>query len=153
MHGSTLGRAYTELIDSFSESAQDHVNLADGLDAQVVNVLKMVEKRHEEVKKKVVVHGTAAFRPSHVGCPSQQVKAFQKLLSDRDRAYGDRTKVRGACVIGPSVLYPNFVSSEQTNGILTVCWRQTRVADGEGLVRRRMCGSRGIQTETGGSRT
>jgi len=53
MHHSTLGRAYTQLIHSFSESAQDHINLADGLDAQVVNVLKLVEKRHEEAKKKV----------------------------------------------------------------------------------------------------
>jgi hypothetical protein len=53
MRHSTLGRAYTELISSFSEAAQDHVNLADGLDAQVVNVLKLVEKRHEEAKKKV----------------------------------------------------------------------------------------------------
>lgn len=52
---STLGRAYTELINSFSESAQDHVNLADGLDAQVVNALKLVEKRHDEAKKKVPV--------------------------------------------------------------------------------------------------
>lgn len=120
-HRSTLGRAYTELINSFSESAQDHVNLADGLDAQVVNVLKMVEKRHEEAKKKVPVLDTATFCQSHAGHPSQQVKAFQKLLSDRDRAYGDRTKVRRPCLIGSSVLYPNFVSSEQTDGILIVC--------------------------------
>lgn len=91
---STLGRAYTQLIDSFSESAQDHVNLADGLDAQVVNVLKLVEKRHDEAKKKVFALGTTASSTSHVGHSSQQVKAFQKLLSDRDRAYGDRDKVR-----------------------------------------------------------
>ena len=58
---STLGRVYTELINSFSESAQDHVNLADGLDAQVVNVLKLVEKRHEEAKKKVPVLGVTAY--------------------------------------------------------------------------------------------
>jgi len=57
MSHSTLGRAYTELINSFSESAQDHVNLADGLDAQVVNALKLVEKRHEEAKKKVPAFG------------------------------------------------------------------------------------------------
>ncbi|KAF9778598.1 hypothetical protein BJ322DRAFT_1091523 [Thelephora terrestris] len=76
---STLGRAYAQLIDSFSETAQDHVNLADGLDAQVVNVLKLVEKRHEEAKKK-------------------QVKAFQKLLSDRERAYGDRVKYDEECL-------------------------------------------------------
>ena len=58
MYHSTLGRAYTQLIHSFSESAQDHINLADGLDAQVVNVLKLVEKRHEEAKKKVCALNT-----------------------------------------------------------------------------------------------
>lgn len=90
---STLGCAYAQLIDSFSEAAQDHVNLADGLDAQVVNVLKLVEKRHEEAKKKVhtqLLHSS----PPNIRHSRQQVKAFQKLLSDRDRAYGDRVKVR-----------------------------------------------------------
>jgi hypothetical protein len=53
IRNSTLGCAYTQLISSFSEAAQDHVNLADGLDAQVVNALKTVEKGHEEAKKKV----------------------------------------------------------------------------------------------------
>jgi len=62
MSHSTLGRAYTELINSFSESAQDHVNLADGLDAQVVNALKLVEKRHEEAKKKVPAFGQLLAR-------------------------------------------------------------------------------------------
>ena len=90
---STLGLAYTQLINCFSESAQDHVNLADGLDAQVVNVLKLVEKRHEEAKKKVHLFGTSTLPASNTRHPPQQVKAFQKLLSDRDRAYGDRIKV------------------------------------------------------------
>lgn len=66
MRRSTLGRAYTELINSFSESAQDHVNLADGLDAQVVNALKLMEKKHEEAKKKVFAHDTTAFPTSHL---------------------------------------------------------------------------------------
>ena len=61
---STLGQAYTQLIHSFSESAQDHINLADGLDAQVVNVLKLMEKRHEEAKKKVRALCTAT--PTHL---------------------------------------------------------------------------------------
>ena len=66
MCNSTLGRAYTQLINSFSESAQDHVNLADGLDAQVVNVLKLVEKRHDEAKKKVpALRTTASSASSH----------------------------------------------------------------------------------------
>ena len=53
---STLGHAYAQLINSFSEVAQDHVNLAEGLDAQVVNALKIMEKGHEEAKKKVSAH-------------------------------------------------------------------------------------------------
>ena len=64
---STLGYAYTQLINSFSESAQDHVNLADGLDAQIVNVLKLVEKNHEEVKKKVCVFRTTPLPASDTG--------------------------------------------------------------------------------------
>lgn len=93
MHHSTLARAYTQLIQSFSESAQDHVNLADGLEAQVVSVLRLMEKRHEEAKKKVRPVNTVTLPASNTGRPSKQVKAFQKLLSDRDRAYGDRIKV------------------------------------------------------------
>lgn len=61
MRTSTLGRAYTELITSFSEAAQDHINFADGLDAQVVNALKLVEKGHDEAKKKVNPLGTATL--------------------------------------------------------------------------------------------
>ena len=53
MRHSTLGRAYTALISSFSEVAEDHVNFADGLNAQVVHILKSVEKGHDEAKKKV----------------------------------------------------------------------------------------------------
>ena len=106
---STLGRAYTELINSFSESAQDHVNLADGLDAQVVNVLKLTEKRHEEAKKKVPALGITIFPASHVGHPSQQMKAFQKLLSDRDRAYGDRIKVSQSSSNGIVYIVPSSI--------------------------------------------
>ena len=58
MYYSTLGRAYTQLIQSFSESALDHVDLADGLESKVVNLLKVVEKRHEEAKKKARPFGT-----------------------------------------------------------------------------------------------
>jgi len=122
MRHSTLGRAYTQLISSFSESAQDHVNLADGLDAQVVNALKLVEKRHEEAKKKVHALSESTLPPPDTGHPSQQVKAFQKLLSDRDRAYGDRTKARQLLqVIFPCVSDPNLTSLEQANGVLPVC--------------------------------
>jgi len=129
MYHSTLGRAYTQLISSFSESAQDHVNLADGLDAQVVNALKLVEKRHEEAKKKVHALSESTHPPPDTGHLSQQVKAFQKLLSDRDRAYGDRTKVRQLQVTFPCVSGPNLTSLEQANGALPVCRGRMQGAD------------------------
>ena len=66
MYHSTLSHAYTQLLHSFSESAQDHINLADGLDTQVVAVFKLMEKRHEEAKKKVRGPGTTAPLASEI---------------------------------------------------------------------------------------
>lgn len=67
---STLGRAYTELINSFSEAAQDHVNFADGLDAQVVSALKLVEKGHGEAKMKVRTLGATTLLGANSGFSS-----------------------------------------------------------------------------------
>jgi hypothetical protein len=50
---STLNAAFNELISSMANTAQDHVNLADALTTQVVDVLKAVERKKEELKKKV----------------------------------------------------------------------------------------------------
>ncbi|THG97298.1 hypothetical protein EW026_g4673 [Hermanssonia centrifuga] len=72
---STLDKAYSQLIASFEDSAQDHLLIADGLSSQVVDALKATEKRHEEAKKR-------------------QMQYFQKLLSDRDKAYADRLKAK-----------------------------------------------------------
>jgi hypothetical protein len=54
-HGgpSTLNNAYAQIITSITLSAQDHVNLADAITLQVVDVLKSIEKRSEDTKKKV----------------------------------------------------------------------------------------------------
>lgn len=57
------------------DSAQDHVNLSDSLNTQVVEALKSTEKRHDEAKKRQMQH-------------------FQKLLAERDKTYADRLKVR-----------------------------------------------------------
>ncbi|KAI0712543.1 hypothetical protein C8Q76DRAFT_735094 [Earliella scabrosa] len=70
---STLDRAYTQLLASMNDTAQDHVNLADALTSQVVEPLKATERKHEDTKKK-------------------EMQYYQKLLSDRDRAYADRIK-------------------------------------------------------------
>lgn len=76
---STLGNAYTQLIASFSESAQDHVNLADGLDTQVVNTLKLVEKRHEDAKKKVRAPTTTTFPDITHDIPLSKSKHFKSF--------------------------------------------------------------------------
>ncbi|KAF8817208.1 hypothetical protein BYT27DRAFT_7205072 [Phlegmacium glaucopus] len=70
---STLNVAYDQIITSIVDSAQDHINLADELNLQVVEVLKGVERKSEETKKK-------------------ELQFFQKLLAERDRIYADRLK-------------------------------------------------------------
>ena len=50
---STLDNAYSQTIASMTLSAQDHLNLADAITLQVVDVLKSVEKKSEDTKKKV----------------------------------------------------------------------------------------------------
>jgi hypothetical protein len=50
---STVDAAYSQVIGLIADSAQDHVKLADAIGAQVVEVLKSVEKRHDDAKKKV----------------------------------------------------------------------------------------------------
>ncbi|KAJ7021586.1 hypothetical protein C8F04DRAFT_1140261 [Mycena alexandri] len=71
----TLNAAFKEIISSMANTAQDHVNLADALNNQVADVLKGVERKNEELKKKEMVF-------------------FQRLLTERDRAYGDRLKAK-----------------------------------------------------------
>ncbi|PPQ86318.1 hypothetical protein CVT25_005619 [Psilocybe cyanescens] len=70
---STLDNAYEELIKSMSNTAQDHLNFADALTSQTIEILRILEKRNEDSKKK-------------------EMAFFQKLLSDRDRVYADRIK-------------------------------------------------------------
>ncbi|PPR05914.1 hypothetical protein CVT26_008808 [Gymnopilus dilepis] len=74
---STLNQAYEEIIQSMVDTAQDHLGFADVLNTQVVDVLKVLERRNEEAKKK-------------------ETQFFQKLLADRDRVYNDRLKGRAA---------------------------------------------------------
>ncbi|KAJ7367108.1 hypothetical protein DFH08DRAFT_836568 [Mycena albidolilacea] len=71
----TLNAAFNEIISSMTDTAQGHVNLADSLNTQVVDVLKAVERKQEELKKK-------------------EMTFFQRLLTERDRAYADRLKAK-----------------------------------------------------------
>jgi hypothetical protein len=50
---STLDDAYAQIITSMTLSAQDHNSLADAITSQVIDVLKSLEKKCEETKKKV----------------------------------------------------------------------------------------------------
>jgi formin-binding protein 1 len=49
---STLNQAYSQLISSFLESAQDHSNLAEAFNAQVTEALKVVEKNNDFSRRK-----------------------------------------------------------------------------------------------------
>ncbi|KAI0647754.1 hypothetical protein C8Q79DRAFT_951721 [Trametes meyenii] len=70
---STLDKAYTQLITATNDASQDHINLADALNSQVIEPLRVAERKHEETKKK-------------------EMQYYQKLLADRDRMYADRIK-------------------------------------------------------------
>jgi hypothetical protein len=50
---STLDNAYDALINSITDAAQDHLSIADALSSQVVEVLRAVEQRSDDAKKKV----------------------------------------------------------------------------------------------------
>ncbi|KAF7314469.1 hypothetical protein MKEN_00919900 [Mycena kentingensis (nom. inval.)] len=71
----TLNAAFDEIVESMSASAQDHVHLADALTTKVVDVLRAVERKQDEVKKK-------------------EMTFFQRLLTERDRLYADRLKAK-----------------------------------------------------------
>ncbi|KAF9499043.1 hypothetical protein BDN71DRAFT_1480868 [Pleurotus eryngii] len=75
---STLDSAYGAIVNSLVNTAQDHINVADTLTTQVVDVLKAIEKKNEDLKKK-------------------ELQFFQKLLSNRDRIYSDRVKYDDEC--------------------------------------------------------
>lgn len=95
LHCSTLDRAYSKIIGSIVEAAQDHINLADALSVQVVDPLKSLERKHEENMKKVQsLTSFQSFFPTHSAPYTiQQAQFYEKVLNDRNRVYGDRAKV------------------------------------------------------------
>ncbi|KAF9267293.1 hypothetical protein L218DRAFT_1060412 [Marasmius fiardii PR-910] len=70
---STLNVAYNDLVESMVNTSQDHVNIANVLATQIVEVLKSVERKNDEAQKK-------------------EMQFFHKLTADRDRIYADRLK-------------------------------------------------------------
>lgn len=50
---STLDIAYEALINSIGDATQDHLSVADALSSQIVEVLRVLEKRSDDTKKKV----------------------------------------------------------------------------------------------------
>ena len=53
---STFDKAYSKLLTSLENGAQDHMILADSLGAQVVEEIKKLERKNEELKKQVSMH-------------------------------------------------------------------------------------------------
>jgi hypothetical protein len=61
---STFDKAYSKLLSSLENGAQDHMILADSLASQVVDELKKLERRSEETKKKVSMSFEFPRKPS-----------------------------------------------------------------------------------------
>ncbi|KAI0322418.1 hypothetical protein OF83DRAFT_1161259 [Amylostereum chailletii] len=75
---STIENAYSKIIGSLVNSAQEHIDVSDALNMQVVDVLRNLERKNEEHRKRL-----ATF--------------YQKMLSDRDRVYSERVKYDDEC--------------------------------------------------------
>lgn len=65
--------AYDEIINSTLNSAQDHIDLAEKLTAEVVEVLRTMERRNDDIKKK-------------------ELQFFNKLTADKERTNSERLK-------------------------------------------------------------
>ena len=50
---STFDNAYSKLLSSLENGAQDHFVLADSLSSQVNEELKKLDRKHDDAKKKV----------------------------------------------------------------------------------------------------
>ncbi|KIY68332.1 hypothetical protein CYLTODRAFT_421746 [Cylindrobasidium torrendii FP15055 ss-10] len=73
---STLNAMYDRLLDSMTATADDHNSVADALSTQVIDSLKAVAKKNEDVKKKEMDFYN------------------KKLLADRNKVYSDRIKAK-----------------------------------------------------------
>ncbi|KAJ4481967.1 hypothetical protein J3R30DRAFT_3455533 [Lentinula aciculospora] len=72
---STLNSAFDSIINAMVNAAQDHNNIANTLTTQVIDVLRTVERTHENIQK-------------------TEGQFYQKLISDRDRSYSERLKTK-----------------------------------------------------------
>ncbi|TFY80912.1 hypothetical protein EWM64_g3101 [Hericium alpestre] len=72
---STLNNACAKIIGFLVNASQDHNNVADAINNQVVDPVKALERKAEDNIKK-------------------EKQFYQKLLSERDRVYNDRTKAK-----------------------------------------------------------
>ena len=89
---STIDNAYNQVISSLDSTAQDHTNLSELLITQVADASKALEKKHEDMKKKVRnrLHWIVGFWMSHF---EKQLQFYQRVLADKDKVYANRTKV------------------------------------------------------------
>ncbi|PAV17054.1 Bzz1-Myo3 5p-Bee1p-Vrp1p actin assembly complex component [Pyrrhoderma noxium] len=72
---STFDKAYSQLVNSLEATSQDHASLSEVLISQVADATRTLEKKHEDMK-------------------SKQYQFYQKLLSDRDKIYAERIKMK-----------------------------------------------------------
>ncbi|KXN83109.1 Protein BZZ1 [Leucoagaricus sp. SymC.cos] len=70
---STLDNAYDALINSITDASQDHLSIAEVLASQVIEVMRVFERKSDDAKKK-------------------ELQFFHKLLQDRDGKYAERLK-------------------------------------------------------------
>lgn len=71
----TLNHAYSEILSSMSNSAQDHINLAEALSSQVTESLKAIERRNDDHRKK-------------------QMQFYHTILAGRDKINAERIKTK-----------------------------------------------------------
>jgi hypothetical protein len=65
---STLNRGYAEIVTSLLNTSQAHASLADAISSEVVDALKTHERKHDDMKKKVI-SGPQGHSPADLRLP------------------------------------------------------------------------------------
>ncbi|KAG2359645.1 hypothetical protein BDR07DRAFT_1378531 [Suillus spraguei] len=100
-HGSTLNHAYSEILSSMSNSAQDHINLAEALSSQVTESLKAIERRNDDHRKKYDADCT-------------EVEALRQKQAERSARQSDLQKIE---MLNSKNVY--IISTAIANGVKT----------------------------------
>ena len=87
-----MENAYSRIISSVLNSAQGHADLADALGMQVVEVLKGLEKRNEEHRKKVRTKRTNVGLNRLCNSLVHSIKKLREIGTDSYRIASKRNK-------------------------------------------------------------